>query len=165
MTNVDFINALKLRASYGVNGNADIGNYTWKGTYIFNANYNQLPGSAPNLVDNPDLTWEINKPLNVGIDAATWDNRLTVSADYYVRKTEDLLLADPLSPTSGFNSVQANVGSMENKGVELTIIATPVRSKDLTWTVNFNFAHNKNTVLKVPIIGLWSGSLSTVLLF
>ena len=146
MSDIDFINALKIRASYGVNGNADIGNYTWKGTYIFNANYNQLPGSAPNLVDNADLTWEINKPFNVGVDVATWDNRITVSADYYVRKTEDLLLADPLSPTSGFNSVQANVGSMENKGVELQLNVVPVRSRNFTWDVTFNIALNKNKI-------------------
>jgi len=144
--NIDFINVLKLRASYGVNGNAEIGNYTWKGTYIFNANYNQQPGSAPNQVENPDLTWEINKPLNIGIDAVVWDGRLTLNADYYIRKTENLILNDPLSRTSGFNSVSANVGSMENKGWEFQVNVIPVRTKDFTWDFTFNIALNKNKI-------------------
>lgn len=144
--NIEFINALKLRASYGVNGNADIGNYTWKGTYIFNANYNQQPGSAPNQVENPDLTWELNKPFNVGIDAVIWNGRVTLNADYYIRKTENLILNDPLSRTSGFNSVSANVGSMENKGWEFQVNVIPVRTKDFTWDFTFNIALNKNKV-------------------
>ncbi len=143
---INFINALKLRASYGVNGNAEIGNYTWKGTYIFNANYNQQPGSAPNQVENPDLTWEINKPFNVGIDAVVWDGRVTLNADYYIRNTENLILNDPLSRTSGFNSVSANVGSMENKGWEFQLNVIPVRTKDFTWDITFNLALNKNKV-------------------
>ena len=143
---INFINALKLRASYGVNGNAEIGNYTWKGTYIFNANYNQQPGSAPNQVENPDLTWEINKPFNVGIDAVVWDGRVTLNADYYIRNTENLILNDPLSRTSGFNSVSANVGSMENKGWEFQVNIMPVRTKDFTWDFTFNIAMNKNKV-------------------
>lgn len=146
MKSIKFINALKVRSSYGVNGNAEIGNYTWKGTYIFNANYNQQPGSAPNQVENPDLTWEINKPFNVGLDVVVWDGRLTVNADYYVRKTENLILNDPLSRTSGFNSVSANVGSMENKGVEFQVNVIPVRTKDLTWDFTFNIALNKNKI-------------------
>ena len=153
LRDIKFINALKLRASYGVNGNAEIGNYTWKGTYIYNANYNQQPGSAPNLVENPDLTWEINKPFNVGIDAVVWSGRVTLNADYYIRKTEDLILNDPLSLTSGFYnattglaSVSANVGSMENKGWEFQLNVIPIRTRDFTWDVNFNIALNKNKI-------------------
>jgi len=158
MKGIKFINALKVRSSYGVNGNAEIGNYTWKGTYIFNANYNQQPGSAPNQVENPDLTWEINKPFNVGLDLVVWNGRLTVNADYYVRKTENLILNDPLSRTSGFNSVSANVGSMENKGVEFQVNVVPVRTKDLTWDFTFNIALNKNKITSLrnnaDILGL-----------
>ena len=146
MQSIDFINGLKLRGSYGVNGNADIGNYTWKGTYIYNANYNQLPGSAPNQVDNPDLTWEVNKPLNVGVDITLWKNRIILNADYYIRKTENLILADPLSRTSGFTSVQTNVGSMENKGWEFQLDITPLKTKDFSWNVTFNIALNKNKI-------------------
>ena len=146
LANSRFINSLKLRASYGVNGNAEIGNYTWKGSYAFNANYNQQPGSSPAVVDNADLTWEVNTPFNVGVDATVWNGRVTVNADYYIRKTTDLILADPLSPTSGFASVQANVGSMENKGVEFAVTVIPVKTRDFTWDVSFNIALNRNKV-------------------
>ena len=146
-TNV--INALKLRASYGTNGNQEIGNYTSIGSYTFGTNYNQLPGSAPNQVDNPDLTWEENKPFNVGIDAVLLNNRISFSVDYYNRKTTRLLLADPLPPTTGFTSRQANIGSMENKGIEIQFNATPVRSKNFTWDISFNIALNKNKILSL----------------
>jgi TonB-linked SusC/RagA family outer membrane protein len=153
MQDMQFIDALKIRASYGSNGNADIGNYPWQGTYIFNANYNQLPGSGPNNVENPDLTWEVNKPLNIGIDLTVLKNRISLSADYYIRKTENLLLNDPLSLTSGYYnpttataSVTANVGSMENKGWEFQLNGTPVKTKDLTWDITFNIALNKNKI-------------------
>jgi TonB-linked SusC/RagA family outer membrane protein len=153
MEKISFINALKIRGSYGVNGNADIGNYTWQGTYIFNANYNQLPGSAPNNVDNPELTWEENKPLDIGIDITFFKSRITINADYYIRKTDNLILNDPLSLTSGFYNpttatagVNANVGSMENKGWEFQLDATPVRTKDFNWNVSFNIALNKNKI-------------------
>ena len=143
---VRFVNALKLRASYGTNGNADIGNYTWKGSYAFGANYNQQPGSNPNVVDNPDLTWEVNKPFDVGMDVTVWNGRAALVLDFYQRKTTDLILADPLSPTSGFQSVQANVGSMENKGVEVQLNVTPVKSKTFSWDISFNWAYNKNKI-------------------
>jgi TonB-linked SusC/RagA family outer membrane protein len=153
MENVNFVNSLKIRGSYGENGNSDFGNYTWQGTYIFSANYNQLPGSAPNNVSNPNLTWEINKPLDVGIDLSILKNRIILTADWYDRKTSNLLLNDPLSLTSGFYStttglatVAANVGSMENKGWEFQLDAIPVKTKDFSWDITFNIALNKNKI-------------------
>ncbi len=150
MKSTAFFDQLKLRASYGVTGNGGIGNYDWFPSYAFSSSYNSVPGSVPGNVGNLDLSWEINKPLNIGVDISVFKSRLNVTFEWYKRKSEDLLLNVPLSPTSGFASQTQNVGEMENKGVELTIIATPVRSKDLTWTVNFNFAHNKNKVLTLP---------------
>lgn len=144
-----FVNSLKLRASYGVNGNAEIGNYTWKETYGFAFNYNQLPGSGPQQVGNENLTWEVNKPFNVGIDATVWNGRVTANLDYYIRKTTSLILADPLSPTSGLPSVQTNIGSMENRGFELGLSVTPVKTKDFNWEIGFNIALNKNKILSL----------------
>lgn len=144
-----FVNSLKLRASYGVNGNAEIGNYTWKETYGFTFNYNQLPGSAPIQVENENLTWEINKPFNVGVDVTVWSGRVTANVDYYIRKTTALILADPLSPTSGLTSVQTNIGSMENRGVELALNVVPVKTKDFVWDVSFNIALNRNKILSL----------------
>jgi TonB-dependent starch-binding outer membrane protein SusC len=146
MQNLNFISQLKLRASYGVNGNAAIGNYDWRALYGYGANYNQLPGSAPSVIGNADLTWELNKPLNFGIDVSVLKNRINLSADYYIRKTSQLLLNEPLSLTTGFGTISKNIGTMENKGYEITLIATPIMFKDFQWDINFNYANNKNKI-------------------
>lgn len=150
MENVNFITQLKLRSSYGVNGNAGIGNYDALPLYSFGSNYNQQPGSAPANVGDPNLTWELNKPFNVGIDVSFFKNRLSLTADYYVRKSENLLLAVPLSRTSGFGSATRNIGAMKNSGLELTISAVPVQTRDFRWDIDFNFANNKNVITSLP---------------
>ena len=149
MKNIYFISLLKLRASYGVNGNAGIGNYDWRSTYSFTGTYNSLPASFPNNVGNPDLTWEQNKPLDIGLEVAALKNRVSLNADYYIRKTDHLLLNEPLSPTSGFTSFSNNVGAMENKGLEITLEGTPVKTKNFTWSVSLNTSWNKNKVTKL----------------
>ncbi len=145
--NSNFLSALKLRASYGVNGNANIGNYSWRPLYSFGADYNKLPGSAPGNVGNPHLTWEQNKPLDIGLEIGVLQNRLSIEADYYYRKTDRLLQNVPLSLTSGYGSYLDNIGSMENRGVEITVNAIPVQTKDFRWNLSFNMAFNKNKVL------------------
>jgi len=154
-SDVSWISQLKLRASYGVNGNAGIGNYDWFPSYAFNVTYNSAPGSAPSNVGNLDLTWELNKPLNIGLDIGIFQDRLAITFDWYKRKSEDLLLNVPLSRTSGFSSQSRNIGSLENKGIEIGVNAIPVRTRDFTWTINLNYARNKNKVLSIPspIIG------------
>lgn len=150
MQNVKFIEVLKLRASYGVNGNANIGNYDQYPLYGFTATYNSAPGSIPSNVGYPNLTWELNKPLNIGIDIAALKSRVNLIFDWYKRRSEDLLLAVTLPPTTGFNFQTKNIGVMENKGIEITLIGTPIQTKDLTWTVNCNYARNKNKVISLP---------------
>jgi len=150
---ISFISVLKLRASYGKVGNAEIGNYPWQGTYAYNTPYNQLPGSAPNQIQNDELTWEVNKPFDVGVDFAILKNRITVTVDYYNRNSSSLILAQPLSLTSGFYNattnlatVNANIGSMVNKGWEVSLNAIPVQTKYVTWSIDFNIALNKNKI-------------------
>ena len=150
MQSIEFINQLKLRASYGVNGNAGIGNYDWLPLYGYGNNYNQLPGSAPSNVGDSNLTWELNKPLNVGIDVGFLKNRVNLTVDWYKRKSEDLLLNVPLSRTTGFSSATRNIGEMENSGVEVTINAIPVKTKNLAWIIDLNFAYNKNEITSIP---------------
>lgn len=150
LQSIDAISQLKLRASYGTNGNAGIGNYSYYQLYGYGFNYNQSPGSAPTNVGNPNLTWETNKPLNVGLDFGILKNRLNLSADWYKRKTEDLLLNVELSRTSGFSNQLRNIGSMENTGVEVQLNAQPVLSKSFSWNLNFNFATNKNKITSLP---------------
>lgn len=149
MLNSDIISALKLRASYGVNGNAGIGNYAWRSTFLFTTTYNGQPGSFQSSIGNNDLTWEQNKPFDVGVEVAVLDNRIAVEADYYIRKTENLLLNEPLSPTGGFTTYSNNVGAMENKGVEVTINANPVKTRSFNWTISANAAWNKNKVTQL----------------
>lgn len=151
MENVRFITQLKLRSSYGVNGsNTAIGNYDALPLYGYGYNYNQLPGSAPANVGDPNLTWELNKPFNVGIDVSMFKNRISFTAEYYTRTTSNLLLSVPLSRTSGFASATRNIGTMTNKGIELTLSVVPVQTRDFKWDIDFNFANNKNTVLSLP---------------
>lgn len=160
MQNIDAITLLKLRASYGVNGSAGIGNYDWRNIYSYIGTYNSLPASFPqnaggaptssnDNLGNPNLTWEQNKPLDIGVEIGLFKNRITVEADYYKRKTDLLLLDEPLSLTSGFSSRKNNLGAMENKGFELTIDATPVKTKDFTWSVSVNGSWNKNKVTRL----------------
>lgn len=149
MLNSEIISALKLRASYGVNGNAGIGNYDWRSTFLFTTTYNGQPGSFQSSIGNNDLTWEQNKPFDVGVEVGILDNRVAVEADYYIRKTENLLLNEPLSPTGGFTTYSNNVGAMENKGVEVTVNANPVKTKNFNWTISANAAWNKNKVTQL----------------
>lgn len=151
MQNVNFINQLKLRSSYGVNGsNTAIGNYDALPLYGFGNNYNQLPGSAPANVGDPNLTWELNKPFDVGVDVSILKNRVSLTFDYYSRTSSDLLLSVPLSRTSGFASATRNIGSMKNEGIELALNVVPVLVRNFRWDIDFNFANNKNTVLTLP---------------
>jgi TonB-linked SusC/RagA family outer membrane protein len=150
MANNKIFDQLKLRGSYGVNGNAGIGNYDAPALYGFGFNYNQLPGSAPTNVGDENLTWELNKPMNIGLDFSVLKNRVNVTVDYYIRKSENLLLSVPLSNTSGFGSATRNIGSMENKGLELSLNIIPVQTKDFRWDLDFNFSNNKNKITSLP---------------
>jgi TonB-linked SusC/RagA family outer membrane protein len=151
MEKIKLFTQLKIRSSYGVNGsNTAIGNYDALPAYGYGANYNQLPGSSPTNVGNPDLTWELNKPFNIGIDFGILKNRVVVTAEYYKRTSESLLLAVPVSRTSGFSTITKNIGTMENKGIELTLSVVPVLARNFKWEVDFNFANNKNKVTSLP---------------
>ena len=153
MDNIKFISQLKLRGSYGLNGNSNgIGNYLALPLYSYGSNYNSNPGSVPSTTQpgNPNLTWEVNKPLDFGIDIGFLKNRLNITFDYYNRKTTSLLLNVPVPPSTGYNSFPDNVGAMENKGVEFSVSAIPVQTKNFEWDINFNIASNKNTVTSLP---------------
>lgn len=142
------VSSLKLRGSYGVNGNGALGNYAWRPTYGYGFNYNQTPGSAPNNVGNIDLTWELNKPLDIGLDFGLFKDRITATIDWYQRVTSDLLLDVPLSRTTGFASLTDNVGAMKNQGWEFAVKALPI-NKEFSWTIDANIAFNKNTITEL----------------
>jgi TonB-linked SusC/RagA family outer membrane protein len=149
---LDYLSTLKLRTSYGVNGNAatsaNFGNYTWRPQFGYSLNYNGQPGGAFNTLGNTELSWELNKPFNVGVDLGFFNDRLTLSADYYERTTSDLLLNREISRTTGFSSVFQNIGEMKNKGFELTIGGYPI-DREFKWNTNFNIAFNQNKITKL----------------
>lgn len=151
MRNVTFLSLLKLRASYGVTGNTNgFGYYSSLATYGYGSPYAGVAGSAPNNVGNPNLTWEKNKAFNVGLDFGMFKDRVFGTLEYYKRTTSDLLVTIPLSPTSGFSGGQlTNVGSMYNKGFEITLGGKPIATRDFTWLVNFNMSHNINKVTQL----------------
>ncbi|MEO7121319.1 MAG: SusC/RagA family TonB-linked outer membrane protein [Ginsengibacter sp.] len=147
LKDVSFISLLKLRSSYGENGNSlGFGLYTPLATYGYGNNYTGLPGSGPNNVGNTNLTWEKNKSFDVGLDMGFFSDRLSATVDYYKRTTSNLLLAVPLSLTSGFTSQNQNIGSLVNKGIEVTVSGKPIVIKDFSWNISFNIAHNINRV-------------------
>lgn len=150
MQSITFISGAKLRASYGVNGNGDLDNYAWRPLFTYGNNYGGLAGGAFTNIGNIDLTWELNKPFNVGMDLSFLNNRINFSIDYYTRTTSELLLDRPLPPSVGFDDITQNVGAMKNSGIELQLDATPIRTRDFSWNTNFNLARNKNEITSLP---------------
>ncbi len=142
----DWLSALKLRASYGVNGNNNISAYRAYGTYS-TLQYAAYTGMAPSTPANPNLSWEKNKTWNVGIDGGIFDDRLTGSLDVYYRKTTDMLLSKQVPYTTGFGSNFMNVGSLRNKGIELQLEGVIIRNHDWNWTAGFNIALNRSKVI------------------
>lgn len=146
---LDWISQLKARLSYGLIGNAGIGNYASQQTYGYGAqfNYNGMGGAFPNSVGNPLLTWETSRQTDLGFDAGFWKDRLTLVVDLYNRQADRLLLNQPTSQVTGFASFINNIGSMRNRGIEIAINGTPVMTKDFKWDIGFNLSHNTNKIL------------------
>jgi TonB-linked SusC/RagA family outer membrane protein len=139
---------LKLRASYGETGNQGIGDFAARGL-VSGAPYSGAPGTAPVSIGNPNLRWESTREFDGGMDLLLFDGRIGVTADYYVRKTSDLLVQRPIAMTSGQSSVWDNVGNVENKGIDLGITTQNFRpsSEDgFAWTTTLNLTHNDNKV-------------------
>ncbi len=136
---------LKLRASYGVTGNAAIGNFDHLGLYGAEG-YNGVSGLFPSQIPNPDLAWEKTAQIDAGIDFGFFDNRLNGEIDYYVKNTTDLLLNVPVPGTSGFRTQTQNVGEIQNKGVEV-VLNTNNLVGAFKWNTSLNVAMNKNKVV------------------
>ncbi len=146
LENTNWLDALKVRLSYGINGNDRIGNYEHWGIYG-PVSYNARTGMSPTQPANPDLTWETNTSYNAGIDFG-FMQRFSGSVEYYYRKTSDMLLDIPLSRTTGFTSLRQNIGELQNSGLEailnVTIVDGPVY-----WSVGMNIAANKSEILNL----------------
>lgn len=150
MKHIKAINFLKIRASYGATGNTEISPYQslatiGNGTTLLNGGY--VSTAWVNNIANPNLKWEESKETDIGLEARLFDDRISFEGDYYYKLTNNLLLDNPIPATTGFGSVLTNIGSMSNKGVDLTLTTTNIRSKNFTWVTNFVANYNKNKVL------------------
>jgi TonB-linked SusC/RagA family outer membrane protein len=146
LENANWLDAMKLRLSYGINGNDRIGNYEHWGIYG-PVSYNATTGMAPQQPANPDLTWETNTSYNIGIDFG-FIQRVSGTLEFYNRKTTDMLLDIPLSRTSGFTSLRQNIGELQNTGVEALINVTIVDGP-VFWSVGLNVAANRSEILNL----------------
>ena len=146
---VNWINELKLKASYGSQGNDNIGNYRYVTIYEI-VNSSGRPAAVPAALGNKDITWEKNGNFNAGADFSLFGNRLSGSVEYFYRQTSDMLFSFPLPPSNGYTSYYANVGNMRNQGVEMELNAIVLQTKDFRWDVNLNLTHYKNKITKLP---------------
>lgn len=144
---------LKLRASYGITGNASLGDFLYLATYGAGFNYpfndEVAAGVAITRLQNNNLQWEKTKQLNIGADIAILNNRISLTADYYVRRSVDLLFNKPLPINTGFSSALLNIGELENKGIELSITSQNIKTKNFNWSTTLLFSSNKNNVLQL----------------
>ena len=143
------ISLLKLRASYGLSGNDDIGNYSSRQTYVAQ-NLLGMQGLVRNGIANPELQWETVKKFNLGLDIAIMKDRLSLSMDAYRSNTENMLVYESLSTPTGFKNVLTNNGSMKNEGLELTVNARIVNTSAVKWDLGITAATNRNRIGSVP---------------
>ena len=155
--NIDWLSDLKLRLSYGKTGQQEgIGDYNYFAIYAVNSgvgSYYDISGDGsmarPDAYD-PNLKWETTDTYNIGFDFGAWNQRFTVGVDVYFRKTTDLLnKADVAAGTNFKNTVMTNIGSMENKGVEVTLGFKPIQTDDWYWTIDYNFTYNHNEITEL----------------
>jgi TonB-linked SusC/RagA family outer membrane protein len=165
LKNVSTLDNLNLRASYGAQGNdniltsgGSINNYAYGGFYSI---YNSLDrlGLLPSDLPTPDLKWETNLNLNFGVDVSLFNNRLIAQLDIFDRQSKDLIFNKPLSPSTGYSGINANIGSLSNRGIDGQITAVPVRNKDFKWNLTLNFGHYTNKITKLPQKEILTGAI------
>jgi len=159
---------LKIRASYGITGNQEIGLYNSLPTLTsttYTLGRALVTGFFPNKIPNPNLKWERTSQFDVGLDASFWKSRLRITADYYVKKTTDLIYDVGVPFVSGFSNSLQNIGSVQNKGLELAVESDNFTG-EFQWTTNFNISFNKNKILELggeayKDVGAGDGHLKT----
>lgn len=146
------VSALRVRFSYGQTGNDQIGNFEGLGLYGGAGIYNNAAGIGYSQLENPSLKWEQTTTSNLGFDFGFFNSRLNGSIELYNKKTEDLLLNQPLQSTTGFGSIATNIGALRNRGIEVTLgadIFKPGKTGDFGWNVNLTFAFNDQKVTEL----------------
>lgn len=149
MKSLDWLDNLTLKASYGVQGNEDLGTfYGWQGYYDINSTGTDY-GFSVSQLENKNLKWEKNANVNVGIEAALFGNRLNATIEYYNRKTTDMLLARPMALSTGFDSYLDNIGEMRNTGWEISLNGVLISRPDMRWDMTVMASTQNNEVLKL----------------
>jgi TonB-linked SusC/RagA family outer membrane protein len=143
------VNLLKLRASYGRTGNAEVGNFAARGLVAGDASYATQPGTRPATLANPNLTWETTDQVDLGLEFGLFDSRITGEVAVYEKQTSGLLLNVPVPYSTGFNSQTQNIGRMQNRGIEFVLNTENVKTEDFTWRTNFNIAYNDNQIIEM----------------
>ncbi len=147
---LSYLNSLKLRASYGLNGNQAVSSYQSLATLStrgYLSGTNLLTGYVPSRLANEKLGWESTKSLTFGLDFGLFGNRIQGSLDYYSSRTQDLLLERNISSVQGFTRVLQNIGKTSNKGIELSLNTVNVKLNKFTWSTNLNMSHNTNKIV------------------
>ncbi len=160
---ISAISELKVRVGWGIVGNDQIGNYPYLGLVGVGANYpiggSVQPGTYPASISNNTLKWEETEQTNVGIDLGVLNNRIGVTIDAYYKLTYDLLLNAPLPRTTGFDNAVQNIGSLENKGLEVSLNTVNI-DNDLVWSTNLNISFNRNKVIDLVGQELFVGGIA-----
>ncbi|MBT1704745.1 SusC/RagA family TonB-linked outer membrane protein [Chryseosolibacter indicus] len=153
---VSKINNLKLRTSWGITGNQNILNYASYSLYSSGNNYLNTAGFVPSALGDRNLGWEKTSQLDIGIDVGLFNDRISLLADYYYKKTSDLLIGIQIPKTSGFQSLVSNVGEIENKGFEFELTTKNIVG-EFSWNTSLNMTFNRNKILELPEGDIYGG--------
>lgn len=152
-----WLSDLTLRASYGAQGNDNVGYYAYQALYSIGSFLGETALTTSRL-DTPELSWETNLNANIGLDFSLWSNRLFGTVEWFQRTSKDLLFARDLVPSSGFSSIDDNIGKVRNYGWEFTLGGTPILTRDWTWRLSVNATTYKNEIVNIPTDVMWSGT-------
>lgn len=144
--NASWVDLLKIKASYGSQGNDSIPEFLYTDLYSISSDGSNGATSLFYRKGNPDITWETNTNLNVGVEFGFWNSRLSGSVEFFNRKTTDMLFQFTVPSSLGYSSYYANVGDMVNRGIEIDLGADLIRTKKVTWSLNLNLTHVKNKI-------------------
>lgn len=149
LKNSSTVSEMKFRASYGLTGNDQIGNFDARGLYGGGGNYSGSAGIVPSSLANLDLGWETNNTLNLGLDFGFFENRITGSVDAFDRRTKRLLLSQPILWINGFGGISNNVGELQNRGLEFELSTVNIDKGGFRWNTSFNITKIDNQILSL----------------
>ena len=149
MQNADYISNLRVRASYGVNGTLPGGNYEWRLLTGYGSKYMEKPGGGLSSIADPNLSWETNYTTNLGLDFGLFNQRLYGTIEYFNRDSRDLLQYVPISRITGFGEIMKNIGSINNKGLELSLGGDIISNSKFRWSASANASFIKSKVTKL----------------